>query len=240
MRKHADALGARFVRENVVAVEDAGAYRIVRTEANSYETKTVVLALGANNRKLGVQGEEELLGMGVSYCATCDGAFFQGRPVAVVGGGDAALEEALFLARGCSRVYLIHRRDTFRGAGLLQRQAYETPNITVCLDTVVEAIAGEECVESLMLYNKKEDKRTELEVAGIFISVGTIPNTQKIEGLPERDEQGYVIAGEDCATSMPGVFAAGDCRTKALRQVLTAAADGANAVNSAQRYIYER
>lgn len=239
MRKHADALGARFVREEVVSIEDAGTHRVVVTDQNRYETKTVVLALGAKNRMLKVPGEEELVGMGVSYCATCDGAFFKDRPVIVVGGGDAALEEALLLSRGCSQVYLIHRRESFRGAGLLQQQVQQADNITICLNTVVEGIAGEDCVESVLVYNRKEDKRSELEVSGVFISVGTTPNTQTISGLPAMDEKGYILAGEDGVTSMPGVFAAGDCRTKALRQVLTAAADGANAISSAERYIYE-
>ena len=184
------------------------------TDHQTYETRTVVLAMGAAHRMLGVPGEQELSGMGVSYCATCDGAFFRGRSVAVVGGGDVALEDALFLARGCEKVYLIHRRDQFRGAAILQQRVLETENIEPVYDTVVEEICGEDAVESLQLYNKKEDKRSSLAVQGVFIAVGIVPNTGQIKGLPDLDEGGYIIAGEDGVTSIPGIFAAGDIRTK--------------------------
>lgn len=238
-RQHADEQGAEFVTAEVREIRDHGTYKELLTDHQTYETRTVVLAMGAAHRMLGVPGEQELSGMGVSYCATCDGAFFRGRSVAVVGGGDVALEDALFLARGCEKVYLIHRRDQFRGAAILQQRVLETENIEPVYDTVVEEICGEDAVESLQLYNKKEDKRSSLAVQGVFIAVGIVPNTGQIKGLPDLDEGGYIIAGEDGVTSIPGIFAAGDIRTKALRQVITATSDGANAIASAERYIYE-
>ena len=236
-RKHADEQGAAFVTAEVKEIRDQGDNKKLITDQEEYETKTVILAMGAAHRNLGVPGEQELTGMGVSYCATCDGAFFRGRDVAVVGGGDVALEDALFLARGCRKVYLIHRRDAFRGAKILQQRVLETENIQPVYDTEVKEIRGEDAVESLLIYNKKTGETSELEVQGVFIAVGIRPNTGQIAGLPETDEGGYIIAGEDGATSIPGIFAAGDIRTKALRQVITATSDGANAITSAERYI---
>ena len=190
------------------------------------------------DRKLGVPGEQELGGMGVSYCATCDGAFFRGKTVAVAGGGDVALEDALFLARGCSKVYLIHRRDEFRGAKVLQEQVKKTENIELVLDTVIEEIKGEGQVQSIDISNKKTKEKRSLPVDGVFIAVGTMPNTESFSGLVKMDDAGYIIAGEDTKTSRPGIFAAGDLRTKPLRQVITAAADGANAITAVEEYLH--
>lgn len=239
-RSHADAMGASFVTASVKEIKTAGEHKIVVTEKESYETKTVILAGGASHRKLGVPGEEELMGMGVSYCATCDGAFFKGKTTAVVGGGDVALEDALFLARGCKKVYLIHRRDEFRGAKVLQQRVEETENIEILWDATVEEIKGEEQVEKLLIYNKKKEEQTQLTVDGIFIAVGILPNTEAFQNTVELDESGYVIAGEDGVTSTAGIFAAGDIRTKQLRQVITAASDGANVVTSVERYLYQK
>ena len=238
-REHADKQGAEFITAEVREIRDHGDCKELITDQGTYKTRTVVLAMGAAHRMLGVPGEQELSGMGVSYCATCDGAFFRGRTVAVVGGGDVALEDALFLARGCEKVYLIHRRNEFRGAAILQQRVRETQNVEPVYDTVVEEIRGEDAVESLQLYNRKKDIRSGLEVQGVFIAVGIIPNTGQIKGLPRLDEGGYIVAGEDGVTSVPGIFAAGDIRTKALRQVITATSDGANAITSAERYIYK-
>ena len=238
MREHANQQQVTFVTESVkeIAVDDE--VKKVITDKNTYETRTVILAMGASHRALGVPGEEELCGMGVSYCATCDGAFFKNRTVAVVGGGDVALEDALFLARGCKQVYLIHRRDAFRGARILQEQVKNTENITLCMDSVVEEIFGQDSVEKVLLTNKKTGESQELEVQGVFIAVGILPNTGEIQGMPSRDESGYIEAGEDGVTDIPGIFAAGDCRTKQLRQVITATADGANAVTSVEKYLF--
>lgn len=238
MRQHAKSLETPLVRGRVIRIEDEGKSKRVVTDAQSYQAKCVVLALGAGHATLDVPGEEALGGMGVSYCATCDGAFFKGCRVAVIGGGNVALEDALFLARGCAQVYLIHRRDTFRGAKTLQQQVEQTENITICYNTVVEEILGEDEVEGVLLYDKEHQERRRLEVEGVFIAVGIVPGTTGIEGLPQTDEKGYLVAGEDGVTSIPGIFAAGDCRTKRLRQVVTAVADGANAMTSAEHYIY--
>ncbi len=237
LRDHAISEEAEFVTATVTEVKDCGDYKKVITDKDIYETKTVILAMGTSHRMLEVPGEEELSGMGVSYCATCDGAFFKNRSVAVAGGGDVALEDALFLARGCEKVYLIHRRDEFRGAKVLQQRVRETSNIELRMETVIEEIVGEDIVEKILLYNKKTDEKEELSVQGVFVAVGTAPNTKSILGMPELDKAGYIIAGEDGITSIPGVFAAGDCRTKQLRQVVTATADGANAVASLERYL---
>lgn len=239
MRGHVDAQQAEVKTATVKEIIDHGDYKLVCTSDGDFETRTVVLAMGASHRQLGVPGENELCGMGVSYCATCDGAFFKGRDVAVVGGGDVALEDALFLARGCNKVYLIHRRDAFRGAKVLQKQVEEKENIVCVMDSVVDEIVGEDMVEKVCISNKKTQQSSELSVQGIFIAVGISPNTKDIQGLPKQDDAGYIIAAEDGVTDIPGIFVAGDCRTKQLRQVITATADGANAITSVERYLYE-
>lgn len=239
-RAHADALGIEVADGDVTEVDFSDKVKKVVIDGKEYESKTVILATGAKYRKLGVPGEEEFTGMGVSYCATCDGAFFRGKDVAVVGGGDVALEDALFLARASSRVYLIHRRDEFRGAKVLQERVAETDNIEVIWDTVVEKITGTGRVEELSLYNKKKELQSKLSVNGVFIAVGILPNTELLKGKVGMDQGGYLIAGEDCLTDCDGVFAAGDLRTKQLRQVITAAADGANAITSVERYLYQQ
>lgn len=239
MRGHVDAQHAEVKTATVKEIIDHGDYKLVCTSDGDFETRTVVLAMGASHRQLGVPGENELCGMGVSYCATCDGAFFKGRDVAVVGGGDVALEDALFLARGCNKVYLIHRRDAFRGAKVLQKQVEEKENIVCVMDSVVDEIVGEDLVEKVCISNKKTQQSSELPVQGIFIAVGISPNTKDIQGLPKQDDAGYIIATEDGVTDIPGIFVAGDCRTKQLRQVITATADGANAITSVERYLYE-
>ncbi len=239
-RAHADALGAQVVTEDVTAVELSGKIKRVITKQKEYEARTMIVATGADHRKLGAPGEDELRGMGVSYCATCDGAFFRGKETAVAGGGDVALEDALFLARACSKVYLIHRRDEFRGAKVLQEKVFATENIEVIWDTVVERIEGEEQVEAIALKNKKSGESLRLPVSGVFVAVGIQPNSEIFRGKLEMDAGGYIKAGEDCRTSVDGVFAAGDVRTKQLRQIITAAADGANAVTSVERYLNQQ
>ncbi len=235
-RAHADRLGAEVVNAQVLSVRLDGEKKIVTTQKGVYEAKTLIIATGAKHRRLGIPGEDKLVGMGVSYCATCDGAFFKGKTVAMVGGGDVALEDALFLARGSEKVYLVHRRDQFRGAKILQEKVKEASNIEPVLDSVVTEIKGEGQVSSILLSSKNGESR-ELEVQGVFIAVGIEPNSSAVKDLVAQDAGGYIVAGEDTKTSVEGVFAAGDVRTKQLRQVLTAAADGANAVTSAEKYI---
>lgn len=233
---HMEKLGAQFEMGMVTSIEKKEGYFNVITDSNTYETKTVILATGASHNKLMVPGEEELAGMGVSYCATCDGAFFKGRTTMVVGGGDVAIEDAIFLARGCEKVYLVHRRDELRGAKILQDALMALPNVEIIWDSVVERINGEEQVETVTIQNVKNGEKTEVKTDGIFIAVGIHPNTECFSGLVDMDKNGYIIAGENCETSIPGIFVAGDSRTKELRQIITAVADGANAVNSAQKY----
>lgn len=235
-RAHADRLGAEVVNAQVLSVRLDGEKKIVTTQKGVYEAKTLIIATGAKHRRLGIPGEDKLVGMGVSYCATCDGAFFKGKTVAVVGGGDVALEDALFLARGSEKVYLVHRRNQFRGAKILQEKVKEASNIEPVLDSVVTEIKGEGQVSSILISSKNGESR-ELEVQGVFIAVGIEPNSGAVKDLVAQDAGGYIVAGEDTKTSVEGVFAAGDVRTKQLRQVLTAAADGANAVTSAEKYI---
>ncbi len=238
LREHADKLGAAFAEDEVTGIQDAGAgkpKRVIGAE-HTYEAMAVIIATGAHHRPLGVPGEKELAGAGVSYCATCDGAFFRNRTAAVIGGGDVAAEDAIFLARMCTKVYVIHRRNELRAAKSLQETLLSLPNVEMVWDSVVEEICGEGHVESLTVSNVKTGQRTSLEVQGVFIAVGITPESQAFEGLAEM-EHGYIKAGEDGVTSAPGIFAAGDVRTKPLRQIITAAADGANAVASAERYL---
>lgn len=237
LRSHADAMGAEIITAEVKEVELLGDIKRVVTEDAVYEGKTVIIATGATHRKLGVAGEEELLGAGVSYCATCDGAFFRGKEVAVIGGGDVALEDALFLSRISSKVYLIHRRDEFRGAKSLQEKVFAAENIEIIWNTVAEEVVGEGKVEALALKNRVSGETYRLSVQGVFVAVGIQPNTELFRGMTELDKSGYICAGEEGNTSIPGVFAAGDVRTKQLRQVITAAADGANAVTSVEHYL---
>lgn len=235
-RQHADKLGVEFREAEVSAIEDRNGVKVVRTEAEEIEAKTVILATGAVHAHLGVPGEEELSGMGVSYCATCDGAFFRGRTVAVVGGGDVALEDAIYLARTCEKVYLIHRRDELRGAFVLQEELKALPNVEILYSHVVEEIQGEDAVEKIQLRNLRTDQISELPVAGLFIAVGIRPGTELVRELTACDEGGYVLAGEDCATQVPGLYAAGDVRKKPIRQIVTAVSDGANAAMAASTY----
>ena len=236
-REHANKLGARVVQDEVVQVELSGNVKKVVCEEETYEARCVILASGAHHRTLEVPGEEELRGAGVSYCATCDGAFFRGRTVAVVGGGDAALEDAIFLARMCEQVYIVHRRDKLRGAKRLQERLQALENIEFVWNSETVAIEGNAQVEALRLRQTKTGEERRLDVDGVFIAVGIAPESELYAGQLELDEQGYIRADESGQTSVPGVFAAGDVRTKALRQILTAASDGANCVASAERYL---
>lgn len=237
-RAHADKFGVPFQTATVLSIEDLGDKKLVHTAKEVYETKTVIVATGAQHAQLGVDGEEAFAGRGVSYCATCDGAFYTGRTVAVVGGGDVALEDAIYLARFCEKVYLIHRRDELRGAKILQENLKQQSNVEILYSHTVAAILGTDGVEALQVRAVKSGEERKLAVAGIFIAVGVRPDTELLKELVTLDEGGYVLAGEDCATDRPGIFVAGDLRRKPLRQVVTAVADGANAAISAEKYIF--
>ena len=236
MSEQAARFGAEKVYDTVQDMELDGKVKIIRCAHGDYQSKTVIIAAGAYPTPIGCPGERELTGKGVSYCATCDGAFFRGKTVAVIGGGDVAVEDAIFLARACEKVYLIHRRDSLRAAQSLQDTMLALPNVEVCWNSVVESINGEGRVNSITLVHKNGGTKSELAVQGVFIAVGIKPNSESFINNIAADEKGYLIAGEDCATSMPGVFAAGDIRTKKLRQIVTAVADGANAVEGIQEY----
>lgn len=232
-REHADKLGVEFMEATALSLEDRGGHKLIRTDQGELEAKTVILATGAVHAMLGAPGEERLGGRGVSYCATCDGAFFRGRTVAVVGGGDVALEDAIYLARTSEKVYLIHRRDELRGAMVLQQELKGLPNVEILYSHVVEEILGEDAVEAVTLKDCRTEETFRLPVDGVFVAVGIRPQTELVRGLAACDEGGYVLAGEDCATDVPGLFVAGDVRRKPLRQIVTAVADGANAAVSA-------
>ncbi len=235
-RAHAESMGTEFVEGDVSEiVPEDGNYRIKLSDGESYLTKTVIYAAGASHRRLGVKGEEEFSGRGVSYCAVCDGAFYKGKTVAIVGGGDTALGEAVFLSKLAEKVYLIHRRDSFRANKSLQEKVSQIANIIPVMSAVPTEIYGDKKVGGIELSHDGNTER--LTVDGVFVAVGTVPNSEPLRGVAELSPEGYVMAGEDCATSAKGIFAAGDVRTKPLRQVITAAADGACCVYEAEKYL---
>ncbi len=237
-RQHADTLGVTFQSGSVVSIHDGGNRKVVETaDGARYEAKTLILAGGAEHARLGVAGEDTYRGQGVSYCATCDGAFFKKRDVAVIGGGDVAVEDAVYLAGLCRKVYLIHRRDSLRAAKSLQKKLFSCENVEVIWNSTLQEIHGSDLVEGITLHQIREDSEWELAVEGVFIAVGMKPNTEAYRETVACDERGYILAGEDCATNIPGIFAAGDIRTKALRQIVTAVSDGACAVASAEKYL---
>ena len=235
-RQHAEDMEVPFETAQVTGIiDEKGAKTVIATdgkEEKRYETRAVLIATGASHALLHVPGEDRLTGRGVSYCATCDGAFFRGKTAAVVGGGDVAVEDAVFLARICAKVYLIHRRDSLRAAQSLQDAMFQYSNVEVIWDSVVEEICGQEQVETLKLRDLKQKTVRTVETDGVFIAVGLRPNSELFRKIVACDEAGYIIAGEDCTTQTEGIFAAGDVRTKSLRQIVTAVADGANAISA--------
>lgn len=235
-REHAEAMQARFAEGVVEEIRADGRCWEVATQKECYQTRAVVIAAGAAYARLGAPGEEALRGHGVSYCATCDGAFFKGKVTAVIGGGDVAVEDAIYLSRFCSKVFVIHRRDKLRAARMLQHKLFSLNNVEMIWDSEAEEILGESRVEKIRVVNRKTGGKEELTVDGVFVAVGIRPLSEAFTSVVDTDENGYIIAGEDCITSTAGIFAAGDIRTKKLRQVITAAADGANAITSVEEY----
>ncbi|SDB45353.1 MULTISPECIES: thioredoxin-disulfide reductase [unclassified Butyrivibrio] len=242
-REHADKLGVEFAEGCVSSIlmekegtdTQAPVFKVV-TDLGEYETKSVILATGASHNKLGIKGEEEFTGRGVSYCATCDGAFFRNKVAVVNGGGDVAVEDAIFLARGCSKVYLVHRRDELRAAKILQDELLALPNVEVIWDSVIEEVKGDNKVTAVSVKNVKTGETQDVATDALFVAIGIHPLTESFSGLCDMDESGYIIADESGATSTPGIFVAGDSRKKRLRQIVTAVADGANAVTSVQDF----
>lgn len=239
-REHADELEAEFIEAEVINITNEGDIKKVATNKETYEAKSIIIATGARYRKLGAPGEEKLSGMGVSYCATCDGAFFRNKTTCVVGGGDVAVEDAIFLARICTKVYVIHRRDEFRAAKSLQERLFSLDNVEIIWDSTVKQIKGDNKVSSIIISNTKSNEEKEIETDGVFIAVGIIPNSETFEGVVGMNEQKYIIADETGVTDTDGIFTAGDIRTKMLRQIITAASDGANAVTSVQNYLISK
>ncbi len=235
--EQAKDLGAEFVFEKAVEIRDDNGVKTVITTKNSYEAKAVILATGSENRKLGLEDEDALVGRGISYCATCDGNFFRKKTVAVVGGGNTALEDALYLADLCEKVYLIHRRDSFRGEEANAERLRERENVEFVYNSNVTKLIAEKRLKAIEVTNRLDGSVRTIELNGLFIAVGRVPENQNFGSLVKLDEAGYVVAGEDCHTNYEGIFVAGDTRTKALRQLVTATADGAMAATEAVKYI---
>ncbi|MBR3786477.1 MAG: FAD-dependent oxidoreductase [Firmicutes bacterium] len=233
-------LGAELTFEKAVGIEDRDGIKIVKTEGGAYEAKAVIVATGAKNRPLGLDHEEELTGRGVAYCATCDGAFYRGRTVAVIGGGNTALEDAEVLSGLAEKVYLIHRRDAFRGEESNVKRIQGKENVEILLNTIPTAFLGEDRITGLRIQDKESGAERELQLDGVFVAIGQMPDNGAFAQQIQLDDKGYVAAGEDCLTKTPGIFTAGDCRTKKVRQLATAVADGAVAALAAVEYINQQ
>ena len=240
MSEQARSFGAEFVNGTVDSVSFDVDPKTVRCGEKEYAARSVIVAAGAHPAKIGCPGEDRLTGAGVSYCATCDGPFFEGYPVYVVGGGDAAVEEAIYLTKFASKVTIIHRRDSLRAAKSIQEKAFANKKIAFRWNTVVDELEGEDQLESMILRNLTDGSRVRISGQfGLFVFIGTKPNTAVYDGVLEM-KNGFIVADEEMRTSVPGVFAAGDARVKSLRQVVTAVADGAIAAVSAEKYLDER
>jgi thioredoxin reductase (NADPH) len=218
-------------------IELTGEKKMVTAGEKKFSASTLIIASGAQANKVGIPGEEEFTGKGVSYCATCDGAFFKDQDVAVIGGGDTALEDALYLSRLTRKVFVIHRRDQLRAQKVLQDRAMHNATIEIIWNTVPKGIKGEGMEKTLLLENVKDATKKQLAVNGVFIAVGQSPNTDFVRGVVELDDKGYIVTDYDCATSVAGIFAAGDVRQKGLRQISTAVGDGALVAAAVERYI---
>lgn len=230
-------LGAEIKFEKVVKIQAEEDVKKVVTDGGEYLSRTIILATGAKNRPLGLEKEKELIGKGISYCATCDGAFYKGKAVAVNGGGNTALEDAIFLSAYCSKVYVIHRRETFRGEERLLQALKNKANVEFVLNSNITKLIGEEVLEGVVVKDAKTDQEQTISISGLFIAIGQVPNNSIFNNLIELDQSGYIIGKEDCKTNAQGVFVAGDTRTKSVRQLATAASDGAIAGLAACEYI---
>ncbi len=235
--EQATELGAEVKFEKVIGIEEAGAEKTVVTDQGSYPCKSVILATGAKNRPLGIAREVELTGAGVSYCATCDGAFFRNKEVAVNGGGNTALEDALYLSNFCSKVYLIHRRDAFRGEEKQVQALKNKSNVEFVLNATIKELLGEDRLSGVVVVDKLTGEERQIPVEGLFVAIGQIPENAAFAAQVTLDDKGYISAQEDCRTKSNGIFVAGDCRTKTVRQLATAASDGAIAALAACEYL---
>jgi thioredoxin reductase (NADPH) len=237
MRQQAERFGLSVASDEVMGVDFSRPEKVIQGANQTYQAKSVIIASGAMYKRLGVPGEERLTGRGVSYCATCDGPFYQGQQIAVVGGGDSAVQEAVYLTRFATKVYLIHRRDQLRATRVLQEKALTNPKIEPIWKNVVESIEGADLVEALRIKNADGSGARTLEVQGAFIYVGIQPNTHWLQGAVSLDSQGFIPTDQIMTTSVPGVFAAGDARQKLVRQISTAVGDGATAVLAVEEYL---
>jgi thioredoxin reductase (NADPH) len=239
MNQQATKYGLKTMLAEATGIEIQGERKVIRTTEGDFTARAVIMAGGSNRQKLGVPGEEEFTGKGVSYCATCDGAFFRERPVAVVGGGDAAITEAIHLVKFASKVTVIHRRNQLRATRILQEKAFSEPKINFLWDSVVDRIEGEDLVKRIMLRNVKTGENSALEVGGVFISIGFIPDTDYMKDILPLDTTGHIITNERMETEIPGILAAGDIRHNSARQAIAAAGDGATAAIYAQKFLTE-
>lgn len=239
IREQAARFGTEFITKNATKVDFTGRTKKVFIDAEEYEAKAVIIATGANAKWLGIESEKKFYNKGVSACATCDGFFFKGKEVAVIGGGDTALEEALFLSKICSKVTIIHRRDTFRASKIMQDRAMKTANITILWDTTVEEFMGEGLLSGLKLKNLKTNEVSELKLSGTFVAIGHEPAIEILKGHVDMDEKGYIKRTEHSMTSVPGVFVSGDVNDARYRQAITAAAYGCEAAIDVERWLGE-
>jgi thioredoxin reductase (NADPH) len=237
MEEQAKRFGLETVCHETIEVRLEGDMKIVKTHEATYRCEALILCVGTEYRKLGVPGEKEFTGRGVSFCSTCDGAFFQDRKIVVVGGGDSALTEALFLTRFASELTIVHRRDALRATKIYQERATAHPKIKFLWNSVVQEIKGDQIVQSIVVKNVRTGEAKEIEVEGVFVFVGISPKTQFLKGLIDMDEGGYILSNPNCETSVKGIFAAGDCRKQLLRQIATAVGDGATAAFAAEKYL---
>ena len=240
MQMQAERFGAQTIYEDVVSVDFTDpAAKIIKTTSGTYIARTVIIATGANPRELGLEKERELTGKGVHYCAHCDGRFYKGKTVAVVGGGNSAVSDALYLSRVTGKVYVIHRRDSLRATKIYHEPLMKAENVEFVWDSAVTEILSDGRVTGVKVKNLKDGSEHQLDFSGLFVSIGRSPATDFLKGSIELDAYGYIVADESTRTSVPGVFAVGDVRTKALRQVVTAVADGATAIHYAEEYLNE-
>jgi thioredoxin reductase (NADPH) len=240
MEEQAKRFGLNMVNQEVLGVLLEGDQKIVRTHESKYSSEVLIIASGTEYRRLGVPGEETFVGKGVSFCATCDGAFFKDSRIVVVGGGDSALTEALFLTKFVKELTIVHRRDALRATKIYQDRALANPKIKFLWNSVVQEIKGDKSVQSIFVKNVKTGEVTEHETEGVFLFVGLSPRTQFLKDLVQTDKEGYILTNENCETSVGGIFAAGDCRKKILRQIATAVGDGATAAFAAEKYLEEK
>jgi len=240
MEEQTRRFGLEIVNEEILEMKIHGVHKHVRTSRTTHACKALIICTGAEYRKLGVPGEKEFAGRGVSYCATCDAAFFRDSRIVVVGGGDSALTEALFLTKFVRELTIIHRRDALRATKIYQERALSNPRIKFLWNSVVHEIRGEQIVKSILVKNVRTGKITEHDTEGVFMFVGVSPRTQFLNGLIQLDPGGYVITNADCETSVRGIFAAGDCTRKLLRQIVTAVGDGATAAFAAEKYLEQK